>query len=113
MAPFRIWGGHGFFGVLLVGAVQLFSHTVRAAHADDTAAQALPEPNLRQYELALGASLSAGDGGWGTELGNIVQVYGRYHRGLGVGASYFWLTAPNNEGYVHHRYLKLQRRPPI
>jgi hypothetical protein len=102
MKPYSlgIWGGRAVLGGSLLCAVQLISHTVQAAHADDAAAQAEPmEPDARQYALAVGASLSYGDGGWGTELGNIVQIYGRYqlYRGLGVGASYFWLDAPNNE----------------
>ncbi|MEO6602487.1 MAG: hypothetical protein ABIQ16_21575 [Polyangiaceae bacterium] len=84
-------------------AVQFISHTVHAAHGlDDTTsqAQAASEPDPRKYDLALGASFSVGDAGWGTELGNMTQLYGRYqlYRGFGVGASYFWLTAPNNEG---------------
>ena len=81
--------------------VALVFHTVRTAHAAETAEPpAQPEPDPRRYHIAAGVSLSAGDGGWGTELGTMVQFYGRYqiYRGLGAGASYFFLTAPNNEG---------------
>ena len=95
-------GRRAFYGLLKVLCAALIFHTVRTAHAaDDTAvrsAEAEPEP--RRYRIAAGASLSAGDGGWGTELASMQQIYGRFqiYRGLGAGASYFFFNAPNNEG---------------
>ena len=77
-------------------------HTVRAAHAADDRAERPegPERDPRRYRIAAGAALSVGDGGWGTELASMPQMYGRFqvYRGLGAGASYFFLNAPNNEG---------------
>jgi len=102
VALFRILSRAGVLGCGLLGALCSVAHTVQAAHTDDDAATrpAATEAQPRQYKVALGASGSLGDAGWGTELGNILQLYGRYqlYRGLGVGASYFWLAAPNNEG---------------
>jgi hypothetical protein len=93
-------------------ALLLGSQPVLAAHAvgntpdgtaiadSDAKAERPPERDPRQYALAAGAGLSLGDGGWGTELSSSQFVYARYqvYRGLGLGASYSWLTASNNEG---------------
>lgn len=58
-----------------------------------------PPPNSRAYHVALGAALAMGDAGWGTELGGIHELHGRAQvlPWLGVGLSYFNLTASNNE----------------
>jgi hypothetical protein len=96
-----------FFGL----AVALGSHPVLAAQETVAVEHPLPpidgepraeSPNAkdpREYRLAVGGGFSAGAGGWGTELGSIREVHARYaYRAVGLGASYFWLTAPNNEG---------------
>lgn len=100
LLPYRIERKFSGLWLGLVFSLCSVSHTVHAAHTDADASPPAVQPNPRQYKVALGASLSVGGPGWGTELGNIAQLYGRYqlYRGLGVGASYFWLTAPNNEG---------------
>ena len=63
------------------------------------------------YRVALGGGASAGDPGWGTELGRILEIDGRYQPlpWLGVGATFFDLVAPNNENYptFHAEALEL------
>ncbi len=92
---------YAFLWLLKGLCAALIFHTVRTAHALESGAPAAePEADPRRYRIATGASLSAGDAGWGTELANMEQIYARYqiYRGLGAGASYFFFTAPNNEG---------------
>lgn len=102
IAGSRFDGKRAVLRLLQVLCVPSIFHTVQTAHAADETAEraAEPEPNPRRYRFAAGASLSAGDGGWGTELAGIQQIYARaqIYRGLGAGASYFFFTASNNEG---------------
>jgi len=74
--------------------VALFSH--RAA-ASDTGTWPPPD----RYHVAVGGRISAGSGGFDTELGSIFEGYARYQwlYGLGLQASYFAMEVGNNEAY--------------
>jgi hypothetical protein len=53
------------------------------------------------YLVAVGAGAALGDPGWGTELGTLLEVSGRVQPlpWLGAGASFFQISAGNNENF--------------
>lgn len=62
------------------------------------------------YRAAVGVSGGLGGAGWGTELGNLMEVNARAQvlPWLGVGAAFFQTTGPNNEAIKATRAQALE-----